>query len=146
MENVFLIKETNVFQEQSIIMPKQNTASTAALSALLFLITGLDFADADPREEKKIKEARKKAVVDYINKRLANFAERKEELDKMPFLDAMNLQEKVEAVLDDIAEVEGNIADSIKHSKQLLKEIFAVNAQLAECNTLYNRYQALKSP
>jgi len=143
--HMFLIKETIVFQEQSIILPKQNTSATVALSALLFLITGLDFVNTNTLEEKKIKEAKRKAVVDYINKRLADFAERKEQLNKMPFLDAMSLQVKVEAVLDDIAEIEGNIADSIKRSKQLLKEIFAVNAQLAVCNTLYNRYQALKS-
>jgi len=143
--HMFLIKETTVFQEQSVIMPRQNTASTAALSALLFLITGMDFADSDPREEKKLKEARKKAVIDYINKRLADFAERKEALDRMPFLDPLSIQVRVEAVLDDIAEVEGNIADSINRNKQLLKEIFTVNAQLTECNTLYKRYQALKS-
>ena len=94
-------------------MPKQNTAATAALSALLFLITGEDFANADPREEKKIKEVRKKAVVDYINKRLSVFAERKGELDKMPVADALNLQAKVEIILAEIAETERQITDSI---------------------------------
>lgn len=143
--HMFLIKETSVFQEQSIIMPKQNTASTAALSALLFLITGRDFAEANPLEEKKIKEARKKAVVDYIHTRLANFADRKVKLGRIPDIDASNLQAKVEAVLDDIAKTERAIAESIKRNKQLLKEIFETNAQLAECNTLYNRYQALRS-
>ncbi len=143
--HMFLIKESNIFQESSIILPKQNTAVTAALSALFFLITGVDFADADPREEKKIKETRKKAVVDYINKKLAHFAERKCELDKMPFSDALSIQEKVEAVIDEIANTEEKITYSVKRSKQLLKEIFNVNEQLAECDTLYNRYQALKS-
>jgi len=100
--HMFLVKESVVFQEPSILMPKQNTASTAALSALFFLITGLDFADADPREEKKIKEVRKKAVVDYINKRLSAFAERKDELYKIPVRDSIYLQEKVEAVINEI--------------------------------------------
>lgn len=143
--HMFLVKESVVFQEPSILMPKQNTASTAALSALFFLITGLDFADADPREEKKIKEVRKKAVVDYINKRLSAFAERKDELYKMPIRDSLYLQEKVEAVLNEIAETERNITDSVDRSKQLLKEIFVTGEQLSECNTLFNRYQALKS-
>ena len=143
--HMFFIEEANIFQEASIIMPKQNTAATAALSALLFLITGEDFANADPREEKKIKEVRKKAVVDYINKRLSVFAERKGELDKMPVADALNLQAKVEIILAEIAETERQITDSIKRSKQLLKEIFTTNEQLAECSILYNRYQALKS-
>ena len=77
--HMLLIKETNVFQEPSIIMPKQNTASTAALSALYFLITGKDFADAETKEDKKVKEARKHAVAAYINNRLADFSVRKAE-------------------------------------------------------------------
>jgi len=142
---MLLIKESNVFQEPSIIMPKQNTASTAALSALLFLITGKDFAEAETREEKKIKEAKRNAVAGYINKRLTEFADRKAKLRNFPQFDAVNLQEKVEDVLDNIAETEEAIAVSIKHNKQLFKEIFEANAQLTECNTLFNRYQSLRS-
>lgn len=112
---------------------------------LLFLITGQDFADSDPKEEKKIKEARKKAVADYINKRLYDFAERKNELNKLPIGDEEYLREKVENVLAEIAETEARIANSVNRSKQLLKEIYIVSEQLAECNTLYNRYQALKT-
>lgn len=143
--HMLLIKETNVFQEQSVIMPRHNTSSTAALSALLFLISGRDFAEAETQEDKKIKEARKRAVETYINRRLADFSTRKAELRALPPTDTANLQEKVEAVVDDIAATEGAIADAIKHNRQLLKEIFEVNAQLAECNTLYNRYQLLRS-
>lgn len=143
--HMFFIKESVVFQEPSIILPKQNTAHTAALSALFFLITGQDFADSDPKEEKKIIEARKKAVAEYINKRLNNFAERKSELSKLPVGDEAYLQKKVENILDEIAKVEEKIADSVNRSKQLLKEIYIVSEQLAECNTLYNRYKALKT-
>ncbi len=143
--HMLLIKETNVFQEASIIMPKQNTASTAALSALYFLITGKDFAEAETKEDKKVKEARKHAVAAYINNRLADFSVRKAELVIKPHQDAITLQERVEAVLDDIVKIENAIAESIKHNKQLLKEIFDTNAQLSECNTLYNRYQSLRS-
>lgn len=143
--HMFLIKESIVFQEASIILPRQNTAHTAALSALFFLITGQDFAESDPKEEKKIKEARKKAVADYINKRLNDFAERKNELNKLPVGDEEYLQEKVENILVEIAKTEEKIADSVNRSKQLLKEIYIVSDQLAECNTLYNRYKALKT-
>lgn len=143
--HMFLIKETNIFQESSIIIPKQNTATPAALAALLFLITGMDFADADPREEKKIKEARKKAVVDYINHRLFNFAERKKELYDLPVSDTANIQNKVEDIIDEIAETEAKIVVASQQSKELLNETYSINSQLAECNTLYNRYQSLKS-
>lgn len=108
-------------------------------------MTAVDFADTDQREDRKIKEARKKAIADFINKRLTAFAERKNELNQFPVLDALALQEKVEAILDEIAETERNITNSVNRSKWLMKEIFTVEEQLAECDILYNRYQALKS-
>lgn len=143
--HMFFVKESNVFQEPSIIMPKQNTAITASLSALLFLMTGKDFANEDPREEKKVKEVRKKAVADYINKRLSIFADRKSELDNFPISDIVNLQEEIEVILDEISKTEKQIIDSIKRSKLLLNDIFTTNEQLTECNTLYSRYQSLKT-
>lgn len=84
-------------------------------------------------------------VADYINKRLNDFAERKNELNKLPVGDEEYLQEKVENILVEIAKTEEKIADSVNRSKQLLKEIYVVSDQLAECNTLYNRYKALKT-
>lgn len=143
--HMFLIKESLVIKDSSILRPIQNTANTAALSALYFLITGEDFSNFDPLEEKKIKEAKKKAVVDYINKRLTIFANRKDELDKYSNSDALYLQAKVEQALSEIAETELKIAESIKTNKQLLNETYQINEQLSEVNTLYNRYQALKS-
>lgn len=143
--HMFLIKELEVSQENSIILPKQNTAATATLSALFFLIKGIDFSDTDTLEEKKIKVARKKAVMDYINKRLVNFSKRKEELKVITIADVPDVQKKVEAVIDEIAETEKRLALAVKQNKHLLNELFTLNEQLSECETLYNRYQALKS-
>jgi predicted ATP-dependent endonuclease of OLD family len=56
--HLLLIKETVVFEESSILLPKQYAAHTSALSALLYLITGQDFVEFDPVEEKKLREAR----------------------------------------------------------------------------------------
>lgn len=119
----FLIKETNVSRSIHTCQNK-NTASTAALSALYFLITGKDFAEAETKEDKKVKEARKCCCSClYKRNRLADFSVRKAELVIKPHQDAITLQERVEAVLDDIVKIENAIAESIKHNKQLLKEI-----------------------
>lgn len=142
--HMFLIKEERVIQRPSILLPKQNTAATGALSSLLYLITGEDFAEADPREEKKIRIAKKTAVADYIRNRLAHFAERKGELDKAVLAPA-DLQAQVEDIIDEIAGIEADIADAAQRNKSLLRQIFALNEQLTECNTLHNRYLALRS-
>ncbi len=56
-----LIKEENVIQRQLVLMPRQNSASTAILAALYFLITGEDFNGMNAQVDKKIKKARKKS-------------------------------------------------------------------------------------
>jgi len=60
--HIFLIKETAVLKEGSIIAPIQNTVESATFSSLYFLLTGEDFADSTPKEEKKIREAKKRQL------------------------------------------------------------------------------------
>jgi hypothetical protein len=143
--HMFLIKEDNVIQRQPVLMPRQNSASPAFLAALYYLITGEDFTGMNAQVDKKIKEARKRAVIDYINERLSAFTKRKNELSELPIEDTLSLQEKAESILDDISGTEQQISMAVNRSKQLLKEIYALGEQLTECNTLYDRYQALKS-
>jgi hypothetical protein len=142
--HMFLIQEERVIQRPSILLPRQNTAQTGTLSSLLYLITGKDFAETDPREEKKIRVAKKAAVASYITNRLSNFAERKLELGEMTFGD-IDLAAQVESIIDEIARTESRIADVARHNKSLLREIFALNERLTECNTLLSRYRRLKS-
>jgi hypothetical protein len=143
--HMFLIKESDIIKKESVVFPGRGFNETAVLSALYFFLTGNDFADASPQEEKKLKEARKKAVRDYIHKTLSYYSELQVELSESPINDAINLQEKVELILDEINATEKTIFDSIARNKSLLKEIFAANEQLTECNTLFNRYQALRT-
>jgi peptidoglycan hydrolase CwlO-like protein len=143
--HLLLIKETVVFEESSILLPKQYAAHTSALSALLYLITGQDFVEFDPVEEKKLREARKKAVTDFINKKLSDFSERMKQLQELQLGDEGSLQEKVESVLGEISETEEKITYSVNQNKQLLNRMYSLNEQLAECNSLYHRYQSLKT-
>lgn len=143
--HMFLIKEDRVIQRPSILLPNQNTATTGALASLLYLITGEDFADADPREEKKIRIARKAAVADYIRGRLAYFADRKGELDGYELPDSIDLQSQVESIIDEISQTEDRIANTSRKNKDILRQIFTLNEQLTECDTLHSRYIALQS-
>jgi uncharacterized Zn finger protein (UPF0148 family) len=143
--HMFVIKETIVLEESSILLPNQYAAHSTALSALLYLMTNQDFAELDPIEEKKLRETRKKAVTDFINKKLSDFSERMKQLKELQIGDEGSLQEKVESVIAEIAETEEKMIDSVNQNKQLVNQIYSLNEQLTECNTLYQRYQALKT-
>jgi hypothetical protein len=143
--HMFLIKEERVIQRPSILMPNQSTATTGALSSLLYLITGNDFMDTDPREEKNIRLAKKAAVADYINGRLAVFAERKVEIGGDMVWHGADLAEQVENIITEIQQTEARISDVSRRNRRLYSEIFRLNETLTECDTLLSRYRLLKT-
>lgn len=143
--HIFLIKENSILQETSIFAPVQKTVEPASFSALYFLITGEDFSDSTPKEEKKVREARKNAVIDYINLQLKQFADKKTALLKLPSVDPVDLQAQVEQMIEELEKTEKQIALSADRSKSLLAEIYSLSDELAECNNLYNRYKALQT-
>ncbi|MDC3416596.1 AAA family ATPase [Aquibacillus salsiterrae] len=143
--HTFLIEEDNVFQKESIIFRKSVFSKTAILSILLYFITGDAFEDFDPREEKKVKEAKKNAVIKYINNHLASLATRRNELIDPNSLSVYEVREKIDAILNEISNTEEKLSIAINRSKDLSNEIYNVNSQLAESNMLHNRYEVLRS-
>lgn len=143
--NTFFIEEDNVFQEESIMFQKSVFSRTAILSILLYFISGNSFDHEDPKETKEIKEVRKKAVISYINSNLSYLAIRKAELADFTAPNVEEIQEKIEVILHQINETEGEISKAVLRSKELSNEILKLNEQLAECNMLHNRYHILRS-
>lgn len=66
--NLIYINENDIGKSESIIVPEQYTDKTLFLSALLYLISGRDFAETDAQTKKEIRVARRKAVEEYVNK------------------------------------------------------------------------------
>lgn len=58
--HVLLFHVADIAKEKSIIEPEQATDRTALLSALLYLLSGQDFGEADAQTKKEIRVARKK--------------------------------------------------------------------------------------
>jgi len=144
--HMFLIKEEDVSQEASILLPRLPQENTAFLSSLLFLMTDKDFSEFDEREEKKIKEARKKAVEKYINKELSELAERRENLNEtLASIATVDIEATAKGIVDALAETDERISREVERSRQLLGEILSARERLAESNLLYSRYQALRS-
>ena len=56
--HMFFLSETKIISENSAILSLQNNANTAVISALLFLLSGQDFAGVETKDSKEIKEAK----------------------------------------------------------------------------------------
>lgn len=143
-----IAEQTPIQKMTSILLPEQKTQRTAALSALLFLMTGNNFSEEDPKEAKQVKEARRQAVIEFIRYQMAELhtqqvelTERKKQLPE----ETASIQAKIQNLTGLVAATEEQIKSALDESQSLLREIYTVNKQLTECSLLRNRYAELSS-
>lgn len=141
--HIFLLEEDNIIQNNSILFHRSGYSKTAILSSLLFLMTGNDLSHYDTLEDKKIKEAKRDAVIEYINSHLSRLAIDKNEVHSIESPDIYTIHRKITGIMDEIENSEEALTIAIERSRQLAKEIYKVNDQLAEAHMLHNRYQIL---
>lgn len=67
---MFMLTETKIISESSIILSDKYTNNTAELSSLIFLLSGRDFAEAEKIESKEIKEAKKRCCEGIYKQRI----------------------------------------------------------------------------
>ena len=140
------IDEDTISRSESVIEPIQYVEKTLFLSALLFIITGRDFSETDAKTKKEIKIARKKAIEEYINGKIVNAKQRREELHKqLAVLDGTSIEKKPAELLRYLEETEAAITQAMNESKELLSSIMQVEEKAAECDVLLSRYEYLES-
>lgn len=156
---MFFIKQEHIARTSSVlinpsVMPSM--AETASKATVLFLMTGMDADSNEVVEDKKIRTAKRNAVIDYIKSTVGRFAKREGELLEMQRrLEANNLvfagytfddfSTEIDNTNREIEELQGRINSNIEQSKRLMSEIYANNGRLTECETLADRFTALRS-
>ena len=144
--NLIYINENDVGKSESIIVPEQYTQKTLFLSALLYLISGRDFAETDAQTKKEIRVARRKAVEEYVNKQLSSIADRKKVLaEQLAIFADVDVEAEIARIIADIEATDAAITQAVNDSKELFGQIMVVEEKAAECAVLLSRYKALKS-
>lgn len=142
--HMFMLTETKIISESSIILSDKYTNNTAELSSLIFLLSGRDFAEAEKIESKEIKEAKKDAVKEYINRELFRLSERSQELlAKLKESPHVDIMPEIEKIMETISSTERLINKAITENQEILAQLYDKNQDLAECNLLINRYNEL---
>jgi chaperonin cofactor prefoldin len=130
--------------------------STPSKAAALFLMSGKDATEYDVTEDKKIRKAKKTAVIEYIRGTVGRFAKRESELLKARDDFAKNSPYQLEHGVEDLnaeidtlnIEIDGiqsKINANIEQSRVLMHDIYACNSRLAECETITDRFTVLRS-
>ena len=142
--HMFILTETKIISEYSTFLSGHDTSNTATISSLIFLLSGKDYAETETKDSKEIKDAKKKAVKEYINKELFRLSERNQEL-LVQEKEAINtdIELEVEEIMSKIAEHERQINESIDENQKILAQLHINNEALSECNMLLNRYDEL---
>lgn len=145
----YFIDEDNIYEKIPAFDVPRHSKITACLTALHFLFTGEDLHEIVPDESKKereLKEAKKNAVIIYINEKIQDLTRKRgvleEELAKVEDTD---VESKMESTLEEIASIERQIYEATERSRKLMEEIFSVSSKLEEATYLRERYKALRS-
>ena len=145
----FFIDEDNIYEKIPAFDVPRHSKITACLTALHFLFTGEDLHEIVPDESKKereLKEAKKNAVIIYINEKIQDLTKKRGVLEEeLAKVDDADVESKMESTLEEIASIERQIYEATEQSRKLMEEIFAVSSKLEEATYLRDRYKALRT-
>ena len=144
MLHLFFLKQGDVARESSALLSPGSLGSTASAAVLLFLLTGQDANNLVQDEDPKISEAKKKALIGYIQDNLREASNRQDEINEI--LISSNIvdpQASVEQVRKEIAELQKEINSATKESQQLMSEIYEWNGKLSEAKTVAYNFSVL---
>ena len=142
---VFYLDENRVDDIESIVEPKHRyLENTLFLSSLLYLITGRTFTETDAQEKKEIKQARRKAVKEYVNHKIQDASSRKEQLERdLHIFDGADIEEQIVQVTAALQETKRKIDLALSESQEILSSILDAEEKVAECDVLLTRYHRL---
>lgn len=142
---LLLFSVTDIVKETSVIEPTQGTEKTAFLSSLLLLLNGKEFTKVDSKTKKEIRVARKKAVEEYVNKKISAVSAKKKILeDQLALFDGIDVEQQMQEIIDSIKVTETKISSASAKSKEILGQIIELQEQATECNLLQERYATLR--
>ena len=139
---VFYLDENRIDDIDSIVEPKHRyMENTLFLSALLYLITGRTFTETDAQEKKEIKKARRKAVAEYVNRKIRDAAERKEQLEQdLHIFDGADVEAQISQATAALQDTREKIDRALAESQIILSSILEAEERAAECDVLLTRY------
>ena len=145
MLHLFFIRQADVARESSALLAPGSVGHTASAAVLLYLLTGQDANDLAADEDPKISEAKKKALIGYIQEKVDEFTRRRETLEET--LSSYNITDprsSVEQVRKEIAELQAQVDEATRESQQLMSQIYEWNGKLSESRTVGHNFAVLR--
>lgn len=145
MLHLFFIRQADVARESSALLSPGSVGHTASAAVLLYLLTGQDAKDLAADEDPKINEAKKKALIGYIQEKVDEFTKRRESLEET--LSSSSITDprlSVEQVRKEISELQAQVDAATRESQQLMSQIYEWNGKLSESRTVGHNFAVLR--
>lgn len=136
--------EDRIAIKTSVLLPTQNTSSTAAKCALASLITGRDYAAWARDESTDTKKLKNNAVLEYLEQQPEKLAMRIESIEKA--LGASNedeIKHRISEISQRMDQVQQRVALAMTEGRRIVGQLQQVREGLAESNALGARYEEL---
>lgn len=149
MLHLFFLRQSDVARESSALLAPNSWGPTASASVLLFLLTGQDANSIQLEEDPKIGEARKKALMAYMKKKIDEYSKRRIELEEIATeYKSSNAVYSIDSLRKKILELKTKMESATKESNSIMSQIYECNSKLSESHTvehnfdiLYHQYQ-----
>jgi len=146
MLHMFLIQQTEIARTSPVLLnPKTWYNDTASKALLLFLMSGRDADHKESPEHKKVRKAKRLAVIEYIKDSIGKLVQREGGLLKQHNENNLNMDNEIVVVKTEMSNLQAQISTSLSKSKDLMDKIYSHNSKLSECNTISERFTALRS-
>lgn len=145
MLHLFFVRQGDVARESSSLLAPGSIGHTASAAVLLYLLTGKDANNLAAAEDPKISEAKKKALIAYIQEKVKECTKKREELEEqLSSSNIANPHKSVEQIRNSIANFQAQLNAATKESQQVLSQIYEWNGKLSEARTVSHNFIVLR--
>jgi len=143
---LFWLKEQEIENPKSVLLPSSPTQNPYFFASLLYLLTGDNFPNAEEQDKDEISKAKRDAVRQFVNGRIAHMSMKRDELKKvLSAYDGLDVEAEMQRLIDNLSETEEAIAAATEESKDLLSTLLNFREKEAETKVTYSHFQSLKS-
>ncbi len=145
MLHLFFIRQGDVARESSSLLAPGSIGHTASAAVLLFLLTGQDANNLAAEDDPKISEAKKKALIGYIQDKITELSDRREMLEgKLSSANISDPHASIERIRQEIANLQLQLDAAAKESQQIMEQIYEWNSKLSESRTVKHNFTVLR--
>lgn len=144
MLHLFFLKQADVARESSALLAPYSKGPTSSASVLLFLLTGQDANSLAKEEDPKITEAKRKALISYIQRKADEYEARRIELEeKVAAMSISDSQSGIDNLRKKISDLKAKMDSATKESNSIMSEIYKWNGKLSESQTMEHNFSIL---